>query len=157
MGRATGTHVSSKDHMTRRYIFCDLLTPKVRLSSSAGAAETAAAVVTALAADDEKSLDRHRQESPRIPKGVEMLLAILYDDDGKVMASAPACDQQPLGNRYWEEIHPEQLNVRHSETAHVNIDDRRLVERLLKMDFQDGTEAAEAIDAYLGLSATTSL
>ncbi len=83
-----------------------------------------------------------------------MLLALLYEDDGRLTAAAPACDQQPLGNRYWLEIHPEKVNVRHSETAYVNIDDPWLVERLLNMDFADGADAAEAVDAHLGIAAT---
>jgi hypothetical protein len=86
-------------------------------------------------------------------RGWEMLLALLYEHDGQLTAAAPACDQQPLGNRYWEEVYPEKVNTLDSEIAYVAIDDRSLVERLLTMDFRDGAEAAEAVDAYLGLSA----
>jgi hypothetical protein len=85
-----------------------------------------------------------------------MLLAILYQDDGQLSAAAPACDQQPLGDRYWKEIYPEEVRLRGSETAYVNIDDPLLVDRLLQMDFRDGVEAAAALDAYLGLAMAAS-
>ena len=81
-----------------------------------------------------------------------MLLALLYQDDGRLAAAAPACDQQPFGDRYWREIHPEVVTLRGSETAYANIDDPTLVDRLLRMDFRDGAEAAEAVDDYLGFS-----
>jgi hypothetical protein len=81
-----------------------------------------------------------------------MMLALLYDRDGQLSAAAPACDQQSLGDRYWNEVYPEPVTTRGGETAYINIDNPELVERLLKMDFRDETEAAEAVDAYLGLS-----
>jgi hypothetical protein len=81
-----------------------------------------------------------------------MLLALLYQDDGELVAAAPACDQQPLGDRYWREGYPEVLTLRGSETAYVKIDDPELVDRLLRMDFHDGVEAARAVDIYLGLA-----
>lgn len=87
-----------------------------------------------------------------------MLLALLYQDDGTLTAAAPACDQQPLGDRYWREVYPESVRLRGSETAYVNIDDAWLVDRLLRRDFRDGAEAADAVDAYLGLAmASTSI
>jgi hypothetical protein len=81
-----------------------------------------------------------------------MLLALLYEDDGKLSAAAPACDQQPLGDRYWREVYPQTVRVQESETAYVDIDDPILVDRLLRMDFQDEVEAGEAVDNYLGLA-----
>ena len=30
-----------------------------------------------------------------------MYLALLFDEGDQLLAAAPACDQQPLGNRYW--------------------------------------------------------
>jgi hypothetical protein len=81
-----------------------------------------------------------------------MLLALLYQGEGRVSAAAPACDQQPLGNRFWREVYPEPVALRGSETAYVDIDDPVLVERLLRMDFRDGSAAAEAVDAYLELA-----
>ena len=81
-----------------------------------------------------------------------MLLALLYEHDGVLSAAAPACDQQPVGDQYWREISPQSVRVQGSETAYVDIDDDSLVDRLLRMDFQDGVEAAEAVDRYLGLT-----
>jgi hypothetical protein len=81
-----------------------------------------------------------------------MLLALLYRDDGKLTAAAPACDQEPLGNRYWSEVAPEKARLRGSETAYVEIQDADLVDRLLRMDFRDEGEAAEAVDQYLDLA-----
>ncbi len=82
-----------------------------------------------------------------------MLLALLYQDDGTLSAAAPACDQQPLGDRYWRELYPERVRLRGSETAYVDIDDAELVDRLMHMHFRDGVEAAEAVDRYLRLPA----
>lgn len=82
-----------------------------------------------------------------------MLLALLYDDTGKLVAAAPACDQQPLGNRYWRDVYPGTVHLVGSETAYAEIDDRALVERLLRMQFTEGdTEATEIVDEYLGLA-----
>ncbi len=77
-----------------------------------------------------------------------MFLALLYKSNGQLSAAAPACDQQPLGKRFWREIYPEKVNLSGSETAVVNIEDPSLVERLLEMDFRDGNEAAEMVEAY---------
>jgi hypothetical protein len=91
-----------------------------------------------------------RQDRPN--KEVAMLLALLYQREGNLAAAAPACDQQPLGDRYWRTVYPEPLELRGSETAYVAIDDAELVDRLLRMNFRDGIAAAEAVDAYLGLA-----
>jgi hypothetical protein len=84
-----------------------------------------------------------------------MLMALLYRDDGRLLAAAPACDQQPFGDGYWEEVCSEYPSAGTGETAYVEISDPDLVNRLLGMDFSDDLEAAEAVDAYLGLSART--
>jgi hypothetical protein len=81
-----------------------------------------------------------------------MLLALLYEHDGKLSAAAPACDQQPFGDWYWREVYPQTVRLQESETAYVNIDDPSFVDRLLRTDFQDGVAAAEAVDSYLGLA-----
>ena len=82
-----------------------------------------------------------------------MLLALLYADDGVLAAAAPACDQQPYGDRFWTELHgvPVRFGPYH-QTAYLRIDDDRLVERLLTMRFTDGQEAARAVDGRLGLT-----
>jgi hypothetical protein len=61
---------------------------------------------------------------------------------------------QPLGERYWWEIYPESVRLEGSETAYLAIGDPWLVTRLLRMDFQDGFEAARTVDEVLGLAAT---
>ena len=79
-----------------------------------------------------------------------MLLAILFTQEEFIAAAALACDQQPYGNRYWNYLHPQTIAAGpDSETAYVEIDDAALVDRLLKMDFVDGIDAARALDAYL--------
>jgi hypothetical protein len=85
-----------------------------------------------------------------------MLLALLYSPDGAILAVAPACDQEPFGERYWREMHFERVNLRDSETAYQEIDDSFLVERLLQLDFRNGHEAAEMVEAHLNGKATVS-
>ena len=84
-----------------------------------------------------------------------MLLALLYESDGQLSAAAPACDQQPLGNRFWLEGCPERVNLRGSETAYADIEHPELLDWLLKMQFRDGFDAARAVEAYLGLSTSS--
>jgi hypothetical protein len=79
-----------------------------------------------------------------------VLLALLYTDDGFLAAAAPACDQQPTGNRFWAHLEPDVLREGQSiETAYVDIDDEALVQRLLTMDFPNGHAAARAVDEHL--------
>jgi hypothetical protein len=80
-----------------------------------------------------------------------MLLALLYEQDGRLVAAAPACDVQPLGDRYWNEIYPGAVRLEGSETAYVTIADPWLVTWLLRMDFRDGFDATSAVDELLGL------
>lgn len=80
-----------------------------------------------------------------------MLLALLYQRDGGLAAAAPACDQQPLGSRYWRDVYPDAVDARDGETAYVDVTDETLVERLLNMEFRDGREAAAVVDDYLGV------
>ena len=88
-----------------------------------------------------------------------MLLALLYTDDDYLAAAAPACDQQPLGHRYWS-IDGRAIDGARGETAYVQIDDPQLCRRLLAWTsedggdegFADGREAAYAVDVYLGLA-----
>jgi hypothetical protein len=82
-------------------------------------------------------------------EGFKMWLALLYDRNGRLSAAAPACDQHALGNRYWNEVYPEPVNTRGSETRYANIDDPVLLERLLKMAFRDDIESSEAVEPYL--------
>ena len=87
-----------------------------------------------------------------------MWLALLYTEEGFLSAAAPACDQQPYGNRYWSQVHPDPLRQGpNAETAYVNIDDEALVKRLLSMDFADGHAAARAVDEQLFAQAGVTL
>ena len=80
-----------------------------------------------------------------------MLLALLSTNDGELAAAAPACDQQPYGPRYWRDI-DHVVNVGpDAETSYVDIHDAELAGRLLRGEFDDPHDAAEAVDAYLGL------
>lgn len=79
-----------------------------------------------------------------------MLLALLYSADEAVLAAGLACDQQPLGNRYWSEVQAIELPS-DSETAHVLIEDPDLANQILDFTthFDDGHAAATAIEEYL--------
>jgi hypothetical protein len=85
-------------------------------------------------------------------EGKAMLLALLYSGDGELTAAAPACDQQPYGDRYWDEVHPSATVTAEAETAYVDIQNEELARRLLQGEFEDEHAAAEAVDAYLGLT-----
>ena len=84
-----------------------------------------------------------------------MLLALRYTDDGILDAAALACDQQPYGMRYWQEMHSQPVSAQPCmETAYVDVKDEQLAEQLLDDGFDDGREAALAVDAYLDSRAT---
>lgn len=78
-----------------------------------------------------------------------MLLAILYGPDESVLATAMACDHQPLGDQYWEQVQALDL-PENTETAYMPIDDAQLAEQLLNLteNFIDGHVAARAIERY---------
>ena len=78
-------------------------------------------------------------------------MAILYCDDDRIAAAAPACDQLPLGNRYWEEVFAGRI-VRGDmfETAYVSVVQKELRERLMQIGIDqavDGTELAQELSA----------
>ena len=79
----------------------------------------------------------------------KMLLALLYCDDDRIAAAAMACDQVPLGDRYWNEIFPGEIQRGDMfETAYVTVANADLRERLLKIgiDVQyDGRELAQEL------------
>ena len=62
-----------------------------------------------------------------------MYLALLFDEGDQLLAAAPACDQQPLGNRYWREVYPQSISGAWGETAIIDIGDRSLSELLLSL------------------------
>jgi hypothetical protein len=78
-----------------------------------------------------------------------MLLAVLYSADEEVLAAGLACDQQPLGDRYWPDVLAIDMPAEF-ETAYMQIDDPDFANRVLDFttQFDDGHAAAEAIDEY---------
>ncbi len=73
-----------------------------------------------------------------------MLMAVLFRDD-LVIAAAPACDQYPMGNHYWTEMHPIGLpeflfDVASGEdlqTSYVSVSHPALRNRLIKASIDD--------------------
>ncbi len=78
-----------------------------------------------------------------------MLLSVLLDPEGMLVAAAAACDQQPWGQRYWKEVQglPEALNAGW-ETAHLEVDDPLAAEELLLVQ-PPPKSAADAVVAAL--------
>ena len=79
-----------------------------------------------------------------------MLLAVLYSADEAVLAVGLACDQQPLGDRFWSDVRAIDLPPVF-ETAYVLIEDTDFANRILDLDmqFDDGHSAAAAIEDYI--------
>lgn len=81
-----------------------------------------------------------------------MLLAVLYCEPDQVAAAAFACDQQPIGDRYWSDFFPGELaqgSIR--ETAHVTVNDYQLCYQLLNVgidDQIDGRQLATALENH---------
>ncbi len=78
-----------------------------------------------------------------------MLLAVLYSADEAVLATALACDHQPLGDQYWIDGQGIELPM-DFETAYLNIEDADLAGLILDWEsqFSDGHAAAVAIEDY---------
>ncbi len=67
-----------------------------------------------------------------------MLMAILYCEPDRIGAAALACDQIPVGDAYWDEIHIGEIE-RGSvfETAYVTVTNLGLRGRLLQIGLDD--------------------
>ena len=82
-----------------------------------------------------------------------MLFALLYDSNDLISAAAMACDQQPLGNRYWYECHLAELDSSESyQTAYMSIVDPFLQMQLLMLGIDQEVDRAEltrAVDALV--------
>lgn len=66
-----------------------------------------------------------------------MLMSILYNNAGQMIAAAPACDQQPHGDRYW--LDAGVAVVSHQSpgtTSVVEIANTRLVQTLLDLVYE---------------------
>ena len=63
-----------------------------------------------------------------------MLMALLYCDDDRIAAAAPACDQMPHGDGYWTDIRAgEILKGEMFETAYVEIEDANFRQQLMEI------------------------
>lgn len=82
-----------------------------------------------------------------------MLLALLYCEENKIAAAAPACDQMAHGDEYWTEIfggHVETGSM--FETAYVYINNVDLRRRMLMVGFDTevcGRMLAEELEETL--------
>ena len=73
-----------------------------------------------------------------------MLMALLYTDEDCIAAAAPACDQVPFGDRYWEEFHVSPVDSNSVfETAYVTIANPRMREKLLMLGIDDEIDGRE--------------
>ncbi len=67
-----------------------------------------------------------------------MLLAVLFDASEEIIGIAPACDQHPLGERYWNDIYPAQISFHAgSQTAYVEVNDQYLLQRISLAPYDD--------------------
>lgn len=72
-----------------------------------------------------------------------MLMAILYSNDGEILAAAPACDQLESGDEYWNEYHVGEFELRRVlETAYVQVNDEDLCEQLMRVGIDDEIDVA---------------
>jgi hypothetical protein len=82
-----------------------------------------------------------------------MLMALLYADEDRIAAAAPACDQIPLGDAYWREVYSGRLELGPLfETAYVTVNNADLRRRLLLLGINaeiDGRELARELEAKL--------
>lgn len=50
-----------------------------------------------------------------------MLFALLYNSSDEIVAAAYACDQLVLGDDYWTQTHPVDVDPSDCQTAYVNV------------------------------------
>ena len=73
-----------------------------------------------------------------------MLMALLYGEDDQIAAAAPACDQIPLGDRYWSDIHAGELKSGNVyQTAYVTVANASLREKLLLIGIDELFDAGK--------------
>ncbi len=83
-----------------------------------------------------------------------MLFALLFDEQDRMVAAAPAAEQQPMGQRYWRDVHPQGIAAEKDwQTAVVDVIDQRLIEKLnsLALDDAELAECRLAIDVLIGV------
>ncbi len=70
-----------------------------------------------------------------------MLMALLYCDDDRIAAVAPACDQVPFGPKYWTEMFEGKIEEGSMfETAYVTVANAELREKLLMIGIDDQSD-----------------
>lgn len=70
-----------------------------------------------------------------------MLMALLYNQEDTIIAAAPACDQIPMGERYWNDVHPFQLSGSELfETAYMNVVHPALRRQLMSLGLDDSID-----------------
>lgn len=79
-----------------------------------------------------------------------MLMAILYCEPDRIAAAAFACDQMAMGDDYWNEVFPGEIEAGSIfETAYVTVNNRELCYKLLNLgidELRDGTELAAELN-----------
>lgn len=79
-----------------------------------------------------------------------MLMAILYCEPDRVAAAALACDQMALGDAYWQDVFPGEIEAGSVfETAYLTVTNRELCFKLLALgidDQIDGTSLAAELE-----------
>ena len=82
-----------------------------------------------------------------------MLMALLYCDEDRIAAAAPACDQIPFGDRYWTEIYMGKIESGPMfETAYVTVANSEMRKKLFAIGVEndvDGRQLAEELIASM--------
>ncbi len=67
-----------------------------------------------------------------------MLFALLFDNKDRLVAAAPAVDQQPFGNAFWRDAYPQPLRVSDDwQTAYLEINEPSLIDDLSSLATDD--------------------
>ena len=73
-----------------------------------------------------------------------MLMALLYCDEDRIAAAAPACDQMPFGEDYWTQIFAGFIQPGSIfETAYITVNNADIRRRLLLLGFDDDIDGRE--------------
>ncbi len=82
-----------------------------------------------------------------------MLMALLYCEEDRIAAAAPAYDQMPYGDEYWTEIFAGHIPAGSIfETAYITVNNADMRRRMLLLGFEvgiDGRRLAEELEANL--------
>ncbi len=64
-----------------------------------------------------------------------MYLSLLFDQQDQLIAAAPGCDQQPLGNEYWRNIYPSRSRASWVKQPSSTFNQKKLTELLLGLAY----------------------